>query len=57
MAGNNVVAQKPKLKGYGLVRNAAGDPQFDDYENIAEVFHSVLTEEDWIYINLKRKES
>jgi hypothetical protein len=54
---SSVKGQKAKLKGYGLVRNSSGQPQFDNYENIPEVFHSVLTEEDWIYINNKRKES
>ena len=53
---NEVQAQKGTFKGYGLVRNAKGEPQFDDYENINEAFHSILTEEDWIYINEKRKE-
>lgn len=52
-----VKAQKGKLKGYGLVRNAKGEPKFDNYEDIPKVFHSLLTEEDWIYINEKRKES
>jgi hypothetical protein len=52
---NEVNAQKPKLTGYGLVRNAAGEPQFDDYADIPEHFHPYLTTQDWIYINSQRK--
>ena len=52
---SKVTAQKGTFKGYGLVRNAKGQPQFDDYENIPKAFHDILTEEDWMYINLKRK--
>ena len=43
-------------KLFGLVRNKDGQPQFDDFENIPEVFHASLTAEDWVYINEKRKE-
>jgi hypothetical protein len=57
MACSNVVAQKAKLKGYGLVRNAKGEPQFNDFNDIPEVFHPYLDEEDWIYINEQRTES
>lgn len=52
--GTNVNAQDAKLRGVGLVRNAQGEPQFTDYNDIPEVFHSILTEEDWIYINEQR---
>jgi hypothetical protein len=54
---SKVNAEKGKFKGYALVRNSAGQPQFNDYEDIPEVFHAALTEEDWIYINSKRKDS
>jgi hypothetical protein len=52
---SKVKAQDGSFKGYGLVRNAKGEPQFDDYTIIPKQFHSILTDEDWIYINLKRK--
>ena len=45
-----VNAQEGKAKLVGLVRNKQGEPQFDDYNNIPEVFHSALTEDDWVYI-------
>ena len=50
MAGNDVKAQDGEIKVFGLVRNAKGQPQFDDYFNIPKEFHHVLTEEDWQYI-------
>ncbi len=53
---SNVTAEAGTFKGYALVRNAAGEPQFDDYNKIPEAFNAVLTTEDWIYINEKRKE-
>lgn len=46
----DVYAQEGKMQGYGLVRNAKGQPQFDDYNDIPKVFHELLTEEDWQYI-------
>ena len=52
---NDVKAQQTGFKAYGIVRNAAGEPQFDDYDNIPEVFHSALTEADWEFIDYKRK--
>jgi len=48
-------AQKGSVKITGLVRNAAGEPQFNDYNNIPEVFHKSLTEDDWVYIEKQRK--
>ena len=51
---NNVNAQRGTFKGYGLVRNAQGQPQFSDWENIPEVYHPLLTEEDWEYIRQMR---
>jgi hypothetical protein len=62
---NHVVAQMGKMTGFGLVRNAKGEPQFSDYVAGPEIFRDqvtagdkkpILTEEDWTYINLKRKE-
>jgi hypothetical protein len=52
---SKVKAQKGTFKGYGLVRNAKGEPQFDDYTIIPKAFHSILTDKDWFYINSKRK--
>ena len=52
---NDVKAQQTRFKAYGIVRNAAGEPQFDDYDNIPEVFHSALNEADWEFIDYKRK--
>jgi hypothetical protein len=43
-------------KAYGLVRNAKGEPQFSNYEVIPEVFHEILSEEDWEFIGKKIKE-
>ena len=51
---NNVKAEKGKLRGTGLVRNAAGKPQFDDFNVIAEIFHDHLSVEDWEYIEQQR---
>jgi hypothetical protein len=50
----DVNAQKGSMKAVGLVRNKYGQPQFDDFNDVAEAFHAHLTEEDWIYINSKR---
>jgi hypothetical protein len=52
----DVNAQKSTFKGYGLVRNSEGQPQFDDYSDIPEVFYPLLTQEDWEYIETKREE-
>jgi len=40
----------------GLVRDKDGNVRFDDYANIPDIYHSILTEEDWIYIETKREE-
>ncbi len=56
MNGPHVHADKATMKGAGLVRNAQGQPQFDDFNNIPEIFHSVLSEEDWEYIRQQRGE-
>lgn len=53
--GSNAVAQKPKLKAIGLVRNAQGQPQFNNWDDIPEIFHPYLSEEDWQYIKQQRK--
>ena len=55
----DVVSQEAKverLKIVALVRNKHGQPQFNDYNDIPEVYHSALTEEDWVYINEMRKD-
>ncbi len=52
--GIEVKAQKAKLRGYGLVRNSEGKPQFDNWDNIPEIFHAALSEADWEYIKLMR---
>ncbi len=49
-----VQAEQAKTKVVAMVRNQQGQPLFDDYDSIPEVFHSALTEEDWIFINEKR---
>ena len=51
---NDVKAQQTRFKAYGIVRNAAGEPQLDGYDNIPEVFHSALTEADWEFITYMR---
>jgi len=50
MAGTDVEAQSSIMHGIGLVRNADGKPQFNDFNNIPEAFFQLLTEKDWVYI-------
>lgn len=52
---SNAVAQKGKFKGYGLVRNRQGQPQFNDWDNIPRVFHTLLSDEDWDYIKQQQR--
>ena len=54
--GSNVTAKPPKLKAVGLVRNSQGQPQFNDWENIPEIFHEHLSAQDWEYIKEQRKD-
>jgi hypothetical protein len=49
-----IAAQQPEYKIVALVRNKDGQPQFNDFSDIPEEYHSALTEEDWIYINEMR---
>jgi hypothetical protein len=51
----DVKAQKATFKGYALVRNKDGQPQFNDWHDIPEIFHSSLTVSDWEYIYKRRK--
>jgi|TARA_R110000782_G_scaffold255480_1_gene344309 hypothetical protein len=55
MAGINITAAEAGFKGYGLVRNARGEPQFNDFNNIPEPFQASLTEEDWVYIETQQQ--
>tara|TARA_R110000851_G_scaffold9579_3_gene35581 strand:- start:32398 stop:32574 length:177 start_codon:yes stop_codon:yes gene_type:complete len=57
MTGTVVNAQPARMQGVGLVRNAKGEPQFDNYNNIPEVFFPMLTSEDWVYIQLRQEET
>ena len=50
-----VEAQRAAYKLVALVRNKDGQPQFNDFNNIPEAYHDVLTEDDWIYISEKRR--
>tara|TARA_R110000782_G_scaffold139212_4_gene231734 strand:+ start:902 stop:1075 length:174 start_codon:yes stop_codon:yes gene_type:complete len=54
MAGSDIVAQKTRVQGVGLVRNKYGEPQFNDYNDISPVFYDILTTQDWIYIKAQR---
>lgn len=47
-------ASPAKVRVEGIVRNRHGQPQFDDFNNIPEIFHPFLTEEDWKYIETNR---
>ena len=50
----DVKAQEGRIKAVALVRNMNGDPQFNDFNNIPEVFHGALSVEDWEYIEHQR---
>ena len=52
---NEVNAESGTIKACFLVRDADGNPQFDDWENIPEAFHPVLTDKDWLYIKDRRE--
>ena len=52
----NMKASPGKHHVVALVRNKDGQPQFNDFTDIPEVFHGSLTEEDWIYINERREQ-
>ena len=51
---NDVQSEPAEMKMVALVRNADGQPQFDDWENINPIFYPILTEEDWVYIHNQR---
>ena len=51
----DVKAQKSKMRGIALVRNALGQPQFDNYDYIPETFHPHLNYDDWAYIRQRRE--
>ena len=40
--------------GYAIVRDANGNPKFDDWNNIHEAYWELLTEQDKEYILTKR---
>lgn len=43
-----------KTSGVMLVRDPNGNVKFDDWDNIHEDFHHMLSEEDWKYIESNR---
>ena len=52
---SKVKAQQGRIKAVALVRNAQGQPQFNDWQDIPSVFHPFLTEDDWVYIQSKQE--
>lgn len=54
--GSNALVDKGKLRGFGLVRNKQGKPQFNDYSEIPEIFYPLLSVEDWEYIEKQKEE-
>lgn len=54
---NQAKAQPGKFRGILLVKDKDGNVKFDDWNNIPEIYHPYLNEEDWKYIEEKQNGS
>lgn len=53
----DIKSGKGKVKLAGLVRDRDGNPLFNDYNDIPEMFLTALSNKDWDFIEQKRKEN